>query len=378
MEDSINQKNEIVIKLLHYFITDLNYNPIILQGIENEIWLENLDCDYKVVRIVSSHIHNEEQMQFDVYKTKRIMSKIKAKTFSFHLPTLSIYTDLGDDLALPEEKSIDSMYLDSEKDLNKYQDVLKHLPDITKKMEFNEEGMQLFLKITNDINRKNLSDAKRNQEVFEPKVPVVTYALIGANVVIFLLMMLSGHFNYITNLFCNYGDAVRAGQYYRLFTSAFIHGGLLHLVVNMYSLYIVGSQVESYMGKFKFCIIYLFSALAGSLLSITVSSYASVGASGAIFGLLGSLLYFGYHYRVYLGNVLRSQIIPLIIVNLLLGFMVPGIDNFAHIGGLIGGLLMTLALGVKYKSSTFEKVNGWIVLILFTAFLGYMAIFAAH
>ena len=319
MEDSINQKNEIVIKLLHYFITDLNYNPIILQGIENEIWLENLDCDYKVVRIVSSHIHNEEQMQFDVYKTKRIMSKIKAKTFSFHLPTLSIYTDLGDDLTLPEEKSIDSMYLDSEKDLDKYQDVLKHLPDITKKMEFNEEGMQLFLKITNDINRKNLSDAKRNQEVFEPKVPVVTYALIGANVVIFLLMMLSGHFNYITNLFCNYGDAVRAGQYYRLFTSAFIHGGLLHLVVNMYSLYIVGSQVESYMGKFKFCIIYLFSALAGSLLSITVSSYASVGASGAIFGLLGSLLYFGYHYRVYLGNVLRSQIIPLIIVNLLLG-----------------------------------------------------------
>ena len=241
-----------------------------------------------------------------------------------------------------------------------------------------KRGCNFFLKITNDINRKNLSDAKRNQEVFEPKVPVVTYALIGANVVIFLLMMLSGHFNYITNLFCNYGDAVRAGQYYRLFTAAFIHGGLLHLVVNMYSLYIVGSQVESYMGKFKFCLIYLFSALAGSLLSITVSSYASVGASGAIFGLLGSLLYFGYHYRVYLGNVLRSQIIPLIIVNLLLGFMVPGIDNFAHIGGLIGGVLMTLALGVKYKSSTFEKVNGWIVLILFTAFLGYMAIFAAH
>ena len=74
MEDSMNQKNEIVIKLLHYFITDLNYNPIILQGIENEIWLENLDCDYKVVRIVSNHIHNEEQMQFDLYKTKRIMS----------------------------------------------------------------------------------------------------------------------------------------------------------------------------------------------------------------------------------------------------------------------------------------------------------------
>ena len=378
MEDSMNQKNEIVIKLLHYFITDLNYNPIILQGIENEIWLENLDCDYKVVRIVSSHIHNDEQLQFDVYKTKRIMSKIKAKTFTFHLPILSIYTDFGEDLPLPKEKNIDSMYLLSENDLSKYQNVLKHLPDISQKMKFTEEGMQLFLKITNDINRKNLSDAKKNQEVFEPKVPVVTYALIGANIVIFLIMMLSGHFNYITNLFCNYGDAVRMGQYYRLLTSAFIHGGILHLVVNMYSLYIVGSQVESYMGKFKYCIIYLFSAFIGNLLSITVSSYASVGASGAIFGLLGSLLYFGYHYRVFLGNVLKSQIIPLILLNLFLGFMIPGIDNFAHIGGLIGGFLVTLALGVKYKSSLFEKINGWIVLVLFTLFLSYMAIFAAH
>ena len=85
MEDSINQKNEIVIKLLHYFITDLNYNPIILQGIENEIWLENLDCDYKVVRIVSSHIHNEEQMQFDVYKTNVSVVTQKSILFSMSI-----------------------------------------------------------------------------------------------------------------------------------------------------------------------------------------------------------------------------------------------------------------------------------------------------
>ena len=89
---------------------------------------------------------------------------------------------------------------------------------------------------------------------------------------------------------------------------------------------------------------------------------------------MGSLLYFGYHYRVYLGSVLKSQIIPLILFNLLIGFITPGIDNFAHIGGLIGGALATVAVGVKYKSTKFEMINGWIVLIILMAFLFFMSI----
>lgn len=93
MENEIlmDDKNILVMKLLHYFIIDKNYNPIILQGVENEIWLENLDEDYKVVRIVSSYIHNDEQFNFDVFKTKRIVKKIKKKTLSFRMNTLSIF-----------------------------------------------------------------------------------------------------------------------------------------------------------------------------------------------------------------------------------------------------------------------------------------------
>ena len=87
------------------------------------------------------------------------------------------------------------------------------------------------------------------------------------------------------------------------------------------------------------------------------------------------LIYFGYHYRVYLGNVLKSQFIPLIILNLVLGFLNTSIDNAAHIGGLIAGILITFGLGVKDKSSNFEKVNGIIVSLIFIGFLVYMAIF---
>ena len=101
----------------------------------------------------------------------------------------------------------------------------------------------------------------------------------------------------------------------------------------------------------------------------------SVGASGAIFGLLGSLLYFGYYYRVYLGNLIHSQIIPVILLNLCIGFLTPGIDNAAHIGGLIGGVLSTMAVGLKYKSKKSDRINGVILTVIFISFLVYLGFF---
>lgn len=143
----------------------------------------------------------------------------------------------------------------------------------------------------------------------------------------------------------------------------------------MYALYVIGSQIESFFGKKKYMIIYLFSIITSSLMSITFmpNNGASLGASGAIFGLFGSLIYFGYHYRLYLGTVLRSQVIPLIIFNLLLGFMITGVDNAAHIGGLIGGILISMACGVKYKSTKSERINGCILSIILLTFLTYIS-----
>lgn len=377
MEDTLNRKDRIVMKLLHYFITEQNYSPIILQGAEDEIWLENLDKEYKIVRIVSNYIHNDEQLNFDLFKTGRIVKRIKRKTFSFHMNVLSIYTDLGDNAHLDKVQNNDCMFLYDEKDIKNYSFIDKAFPDIKNKLKFTEKGLQLFVKITNDINTKNKKEAEKAEDVFKPKKPIITPILIALNFLCYFLPLLLGEYDYIINQFCVYGPLIRAGEYYRLLTGIFLHGSLLHLLFNCYALYIIGSQMESFMGKTKYLIIYLFSGLMGSLFSITLNAnVASIGASGAIFGLMGSMLYFGYYYRVYLGNVLKSQLIPLIVVNLVLGFIVTGVDNFAHIGGLIGGILMTIALGVKYKSTNFEKINGWIVLALFTLFMIYMGIFA--
>ena len=382
MEEQImlDEKNVITMKLLHYFITEKNYNPIILQGVDNEIWLENLDEDCKVIRIVSNYIHNDEQFDFDVFKTKRILKKIKKKTFSFKINVMSIFLSMGDNIQedINADPNLMCINVKEEKDLKKNKLIQNVFPDLSDKLKYDEKGVELFMKITGDINKHNKDDARRLEKVFKNKVPYITYFLIALNCIFFFVPKLLGQYNYVVNLLCVHGPSIRAGQYYRLLTGIVMHADLIHLCVNCYSLYVIGSQIESYIGRYKYAIIYLFSGLTGSLLSITfLKNGVSVGASGAIFGLMGALLYFGYYYRVYLGNVVKSQILPLIVLNLAFGFFATGVDNFAHIGGLVGGIIITIALGIKDKSSTFEKVNGWVIACVFLAFLGYMGLVLA-
>lgn len=375
-EMMLDSKNTITMKLLHYFIIEKNYNPIILQGVEDEIWLENLDEDYKIIRIVSGRIHNNEQFAFDKFKTNRIMKKIKKKTLSLKLNVFSIFLNLGDNVTdeLNENPNAVCVKIDAESDFEENSEIKKAFPDLDKKMQFTEQGMDLFMKITGDINKHNREDATRVEKIFKPKIPVMTYILIAINIVIYIFGVFFTNYDVFLNVFSIHGPSIRAGQYYRLLTGIFIHNGIFHILFNCYALYILGSQIESFFGKVKFTIIYLFSGLIGALFSMTFGgNYASVGASGAIFGLMGSLLYFGYYYRVYLGNVVKSQIIPLIVANLVIGFISPGIDNYAHIGGLLGGILITIALGVKDKSTLFEKINGFVVTGVFLAFAIYMA-----
>ena len=321
---------------------------------------------------MSGYIHNDEQFKYDLYKTKSLLKTIKKKTLSFSMNTLSIFVNLGDNVNMDnftDHNNISFAEVNSIDDLKKYRFVIDSYPDITKESNFKEKGLELFMKITSDINKKNEGEAKMNEEVFSIKKPIVTSILVFINVVIFILCQ----FNILSiSDFAVNRDLIISGQYYRLFTGMFLHANIIHILFNMYALYVIGMQLESFLGKAKYLFVYLLSGLSGSMLSIFFDNGFSVGASGAIFGLLGSLLYFGFHYRVYLDSVIKSQIIPLIVLNLLIGFMSTGIDNWAHIGGLIGGILSTMAVGIKYKSTTFEMVNGVILYLIFIGFLGYM------
>ena len=208
--------------------------------------------------------------------------------------------------------------------------------------------------------------------------PLITYGLIIINLIIFLLMYVFGNgsedINTLINFGANYAPLTKTGEYYRLISSAFLHIGLLHLFFNLYALYIVGTQIEQFFGKVKYILIYLFSAIMGSLFTLVLSSEntVSAGASGAIFGLFGALLYFGYTYRGYIGNTIINQIVPVIVLNLFIGLSSTNIGNAAHIGGLIGGYALSLALGADIEEERSQKINGMIITIILTAFMVYM------
>ena len=383
----VNKIDEITMKLMHYFITEKNYNPVILQGAKNEIWLENLNSDYKIIRIVSNYIHNNEQLNFDLYRSSTIIKKIKKQTFSFSMNTLSIFINLGDNVdeeKIRPSKEMDFVGIKDIDELNKCGNVLKVFPDIITDTKFDEEGVNLFMKITDDIAHKNEENGKRAEEIFAIRKPYVTYALLAINILLFIIMVFvsgDGVYGFQTETLVKFGGNVKSlvlnGEYWRLIASAFLHDGFLHLICNMYALYVLGIQLENFFGKTRFAIIYLFSAITGNLLSLVFAdpNVVSIGASGAIFGLFGSLLYFGYYYRVYLGTVLRTQIVPVILINLLFGIVTPGIDNAAHIGGLIGGVFISMGIGVKFKSTKSDMINGMIVSTLYLLFLIYMGFF---
>jgi rhomboid protease GluP len=367
-------KDVVVMNLVHYFITEKNYNPVVVRGVNDEIWLENMKSDYKLVRIVSHYIHNNEQLNYDYFRTKQISNKLKKKTLSFNMSVLNIYVDLGDNVNISnDDEHFMSVFINKMKDINnKY--LLEIFPDIVEKTGHKEKGMELLFKITDDINKSNVKKNAKLDKLFSKKTPYITYIIMGICFIMFLITGMGNDTGVLIEYGANLDVLVKNGEYYRLLTSMFLHSGLLHLFFNMYALYIIGPQVESFFGKTKYLIIYLLSGISGSLLSVAFNvNTVSVGASGAIFGLFGALLYFGYNYRGYLGNVIKSQILPVVIINLIFGFISTGVDVAGHIGGLIGGIIVSSVLGSSDEKGI--DINRIIICLIYFVFIIYLGLF---
>ena len=371
---TIGKKDDIVMKLIHYFVTEENYRPIIVNGVQNEIWLENLESDIPLIRININYIHNEEQYKYDIRKADSIRKTIKKKTYSMKMNMLNLLVDVRDEVPdIESDKNIKTIKINKINDLKKNSFINEYFPNFNTKVQTKKSNMTDMFEMTDELNNKTVEEDKALAKVFRNnEKPIVTMMLIFINVIVYLLSLVD--YNGILNNFANYYLYVQNGEYYRLITSMFVHANILHLLSNMYALYVVGPIIEKYYGKGKYLLIYLGSGIIGSLFSVVLTNYASVGASGAIFGLFGALLYFGYKYRATLDGFLRSSIIPTLLLNLLLGFMIPGIDISAHLGGLIGGLLLSYQVGVVNKEKTKDKINGLIIILILIVFLIFMLI----
>ena len=383
----MNKKDEIIMKLVHYFVTEENYSPIVVNGVKDEIWLENQNGPYRIVRINSNNIFNKEQLNYDNFKIESIVRQIKKKTLSFNVDTLNILLNVNEDLELEETKHVKPVAIfNNDLDITN-EGILEAFPNINEKLLKDTTGVELIINVTKDINEKTEKENKIYERTFMPKKNIFTYLIIAICAVMFVVTAYLDGFN-LSNIWsgftasilrkigANYGPLLKdSHEIWRLFTYMFLHGSIIHILVNMYSLIAIGNQIETFFGRWKFLIIYLLSGIAGGMLSAALGSATSVGASGAIFGLLGSMLYFGFHYRAYFGQAVKLQILPVIAINLAIGFMMPNIDNWCHIGGLVGGFLITMAVGVNGKSKTSDRVNGIICSMIYFGFLTYLLFF---
>lgn len=183
----------------------------------------------------------------------------------------------------------------------------------------------------------------------------VTTALIGINGVLYALTWLSG--DAMLREFGLIGVAVAAGEWWRLLTAPFLHAGLWHVGLNMFALWVLGGVLEPLLGRGRFLMVYLASALGGAVASYAFSNpgAVSVGASGAVFGLLGGLV-------VALRRLNRdvSGVIALLLINVALGFVFPNIDWRAHLGGLVVGALVTAAFA--YAPARYRDAAAWATL----------------
>jgi rhomboid protease GluP len=193
--------------------------------------------------------------------------------------------------------------------------------------------------------------------------PRWVYVMMGAIVAMFIVMIIYGQVVYGTwngsetievliNLGAKVNLLIYEGQTWRLFTAMFLHIGVLHLLFNLYALYALGPMVEGYFGHWRFLAIYLLGGLFGSLASYAFSPAISAGASGAIFALAGAITVYFLRYHENFGQRGRSilQSMAVIIgINLIFGFVGQGIDNWGHIGGLIGGAVVAWGLMPRYS-----------------------------
>jgi membrane associated rhomboid family serine protease len=192
--------------------------------------------------------------------------------------------------------------------------------------------------------------------------PVATITLIAINVIVFLLERGGDEHTYVFQQGALTGIGVADGQWWRVGTAAFLHANILHIAFNMYALWLLGRALERYIGVWRFLAIYVVAGISGSAgaLLLTNAYTPTVGASGAIFGLMGALLLLERR-----GVPLVGPILPVILINLVISFTLPGISIGGHIGGLIGGLLAALVLeGFGRGHLAYGKIGGFAPVML--------------
>ncbi|WYP27979.1 rhomboid family intramembrane serine protease [Alkalihalobacillus sp. FSL W8-0930] len=339
-------------KVAYTLVIKQPYRVISLQT--NELWLAD-DSRKKVIRLVRADFDWSNQlktnMEMAFAKLDGLRTQLRWKTIEAETIYVAVLPPVDDWEYLVKRKM---NHPNGKVQMNSYL-----IEQVSEGYKVTPDQMPLDLPNEHEVKgeeeyEKDISyykqavrasvEKKQNQEkqTFSRGKPIVSYIMLTAVILMYIWLEYAGGSTNTLNLIqwgAKYNPLIIEGERWRLFSAMFLHIGFFHLMMNGLALYFLGTLVERIFGSIRFFFIYMIAGLIGSLASFAFMGAVSAGASGAIFGCFGALLYFGLIHRELFFRTMGQNVIVILVINLVFGFVVQGIDMGAHLGGLAGGFL---------------------------------------
>ncbi|MDQ0197301.1 rhomboid family intramembrane serine protease [Neobacillus ginsengisoli] len=355
----MNSSEEFIFwRLAYFFISDNGYRILQLFENQKELWLEKLENKKApIVRLLLHNIDWSNSMQRDIEFTAANGERIRKQIGRREITVVNIYISefppvdeyeyrLEKPFIFPEgnKTSVSSFLLAK----GIYETGFKSLSNrLEKEVLFpikseSEPTEQNVETIKKEALEHAMLKARTERAVLANGKPFFTYIFMIIQVAVFFWLEKHGGSTNNSTLIkygAKFNPLIYNGEWWRFFTPIFLHIGFLHLATNTLALYYLGAAVERIYGTIRFPFIYLFAGVSGVIASFLFSSNLSAGASGAIFGCLGALFYFGAIYPKLFFRTMGINLIVILVVNLAFDFSSSGIDNAGHLGGLAGGFL---------------------------------------
>lgn len=373
-------------RLSYELVNEHNFQILLLAQLDSELWLEKrIAGQNHIIRLSHHQFDWKNHLLQDITNTfsqlKKLRQLIVGRNVIFHNVYVATHPPVDDWETLKKPTKGEGKkftehnlyYMDeAERELEKIR-LFQRLGVHSKIIEYPDSELEmerLTQYIKTMIAGKYHNEKKETEKLFRNGKPFITLVLLIINLIVFMIVEKAGGSTSPSILIeygAKYNPAIIEGEWWRIITSMFLHIGMLHLIMNMFALYYVGSVVERIFGSIRFIVIYFLSGIIGGLTSFALNPQIAAGASGAIFGLFGALLFFGVNYRKVFFKTMGWNVIFVICFNILFGFTISQIDNGAHIGGLLGGFMAASIVQFPNKKRFSIQILSF---ILYTTILG--------
>lgn len=363
-------------RFVHYLVVEQQYRLIKLDK-DDEVWLQppvsrgKKAADY--IRLIRKDIDWGNSISKDIEQLKYRLRQLHGNMFSKKAKVINIYittyppVDEWKDRIKPQN-GIRSYLIDKDHRDEEMNNVFKQLqltqPSTGDWVNGEDETIEeVALEVKQTVQQRE----KEIKNMVSFGKPLFTFTILMINVLVFFLEEFMGgstNPSVLILLGAKFNPLIIDGEWWRFFTPMLLHIGFLHLFMNSLALFYLGSLVERMYGSVRFVFIYIMAGTAGSIASFVFNDQVSAGASGAIFGCFGALLYFGVINSTLFFRTMGMNVIVVLVINLMFGFAVPMIDNSGHIGGLVGGFLAAAAVNLPKRRSFFIQLGSIIVLII--------------